>query len=393
MTELLSVLFHFCLGTLFLLFGINLILRKGLIASKLLGIQFTLLAITLIISYYLTENNILDYPYFFRSLSPPIYLVGPLSILIQKFLLYPNRKFKRIYFLHFVPFFLHTVEYIPFYLSSTETKVNEIKFIIKQGSLSASTGNFGWLPMSVHENLKGLSIVIYSIWIGFDLYNYFRIKGFHILNRSNKIIIKWILIDFIMKVVAVLFIVYYFVTMKLIGIKSSTELIIIYIIFSLNYLFEALYLIINPQMLVGPTLSGFFSKRELDKFSTKNNNTKKSVPEGHIIKIQNLFETELVFLNPDLKIINISERTGISVSQISSSIKQTHGLSFPEFVNSCRLTYLKDELSHNPIWKKYTIEALAFEAGFKNRQTFHFACKSLHGLSASEFLFKIKNNN
>ena len=73
MTEYLAVIFHFCLGTLFLLFGINLILRKGLIASKLLGIQFTVLAITLIISYYLTENNILDHPYFFRSLSPPIY--------------------------------------------------------------------------------------------------------------------------------------------------------------------------------------------------------------------------------------------------------------------------------------------------------------------------------
>ena len=61
MTEYLAVIFHFCLGTLFLLFGINLILRKGLIASKLLGIQFTVLAITLIISYYLTENNIVIY--------------------------------------------------------------------------------------------------------------------------------------------------------------------------------------------------------------------------------------------------------------------------------------------------------------------------------------------
>ena len=380
MTEYLAVIFHFCLGTLFLLFGFNLILRKGLIASKLLGIQFTALAITLIISYYLTEDNILDHPYFFRSLSPPIYLVGPLSVLIQKFLLYPNRKFKSIYLLHFVPFLFHVVEYIPFYLSSPEAKLNEIKYVISNGNLSASTGNFG-------------SIVIYSIWLGLDLFNSFRIKGFRILKRNNNIIIKWISIDFTMKIVAVLFIVYYFVTMKLIGIKSSYELIIIYIIFSINYLFEAFYLILNPQMLVGPTLSGFFTKKELEKFSAVNTTTKKNVPVDHILKIQNLFETELVFLNPDLKIINISERTGISTSQISSSIKQAHGQSFPEFVNSCRLTYLKDELKHNPIWKKYTIEALAFESGFKNRQTFHFACKSLYGLSAADFLYKIKNNN
>ena len=392
MTEYLAVIFHFCLGTLFLLFGINLILRKGLIASKLLGIQFTVIAFSLIISYYLTEDNILDHPYFFRSLSPPIYLVGPLSVLIQKFLLYPNKKFKSIYLLHFVPFLFHLVEYIPFYLSPIEEKMNEIRYIINNGNLAVSTGNFGWLPMSIHSYLKGFFIVMYSIWLGYDLYNYFRKKGIRILKRNNNIIIKWILVDFTMKIVAVLFIVYFYVNTKLIGIKSSSELIIIYVIFSINYLFEAFYLILNPQMLVGPTLSGFFTNKELRKFSS-GSLTKKSIPVDHILKIQRLFETELVFLNPDLKIIDISERTGISTAQISSSIKQAHVQSFPEFVNSCRLTYLKDELSHNPIWKKYTIEALAFEAGFKNRQTFHFACKSLYGLSAADFISKIKNNN
>ena len=393
MTEYLAVIFHFCIGSLFFLFGINLILRKGLIASKLLGIQFTLLALSLIISYYLTEDNILKHPYFFRSLSPPIYLIGPLSVLIQQYLLYPNRKFKRIYLLHFVPFFFHIIEYIPFYLSSTDAKLAEIRFVIEQGNLSVSTGNFGWLPMTLHLYLKGLSIIIYSIWLGFDLYHYFKIKGIQILKRNNKIIIKWILIDFTMKIVAVLFIVYYFVNMKLIGIKSSYELIIIYIIFSINYLFEAFYLILNPQMLVGPTLSGFFTKKELEKFSKVTLNSKRSIPVDHILKIQSLFETELIFLNPDLKIINISERIGLSTAQISSSIKQAHAQSFPEFVNSCRLNYLKDELSHNPVWKKYTIEALAFEAGFKNRQTFHFACKSIYGLSAADFLHRIKKNN
>jgi AraC-like DNA-binding protein len=387
MTEYLAVFFHFCLGTLFLLLGINLILRKGLTASKLLGIQFTLLALTIIISYYLTEEKILDHSYFFRSLSPPIYLVGPLSVLIQQFLLYPNRKFKGIYLLHFIPFIFHFVEYIPYYLSSKDAKLDEIRYIISTGNLSASTGNFGWIPMSKHFYLKGCSILIYSIWLGFDLYSYFRIKGFRMLKRNNNVIIKWILIDFSMRILAVLFILYYYLLLKL-ELKPSYELIIIYILFLINYLFEAFYLMLNPQMLVGPTLSGFFTKKELEKFSEVSTTTKKNVPVDHILKIQNLFETELVFLNPELKIINVSERTGISVIQISLSIKQAHGQSFPEFVNYCRLTYLKDGLSHNPNWKKYSIDALAFEAGFGNRQALHFACKKLYGITAAQFLFK-----
>jgi AraC-like DNA-binding protein len=393
MPEYLAIIYHICLGTLFFLFGINLILRRGLIASKLIGIQFTVLAFSLLISYFLSEENILDHPNFFRLLSPPIYLVGPLSVLIQQFLLYPNRKFKGIHLLHFIPFIFHLVEYIPFYFSSMEVKLDEIRLVVSTGNYSVSTGNFGWIPMSLHLYLKGCSIIIYSIWLGFDLYLYFKIKGFRILKRNNNIIIRWILIDFTMKIAAMLFIVYFFLNMKLIGIKSSTDTIIIYISFSINYLFEAFYLILNPQMLVGPTLSGFFTKKELDRFSNGDTTMKKSIDVDHILRIQNLFETELIFLNHDLKITHISERMGLPVSKISLSIKQAHGQSFPEFVNSCRLTYLKDELTHNPIWKKYTIEALAFEAGFKNRQTLHFACKNLYGLSAAEFLFKRKNNN
>ena len=390
MSEYIAIIYHVCLGTLFFLFGINLIVRRGLVASKLIGIQFTAIAFSLLISYYLNEDHISDHPNFFRTLSPLIYLVGPLSVLIQQFLLYPNKKFKGIHLLHFIPFLFHLVEYIPFYFSSTEAKLDEIRLVVSTGNYTASTGNFGWIPMSMHLYLKGCSILIYSIWLGFDLYNYFKIKDFRILKRNNNIIIRWILIDFTMKIAATLFVIYFYITMKLIGIKSPTETIIIYILFSINYLFEAFYLILNPQMLVGPTLSGFFTKKELGKFADVNSTIKKSVHVDHILKIQNLFETELIFLNPDLKIINISERLGLPVSIISSSIKQAHGQSFPEFVNNCRLTYLKDELKHNPIWKKYSIDALAFEAGFGNRQALHFACKKLHGITAAQFLFEAK---
>lgn len=393
MIEFLAVIFHFCIGTLFLLFGIKLILTKGMAASKLLGMQFALIAFSFLISYYLTEEKILEHPYFFRTLSPPIYLIGPFSLLIQQFLLYPAKKFKLIFLLHFTPFVLHFAEYIPFYLSSTDVKINEIRFIIKSGNLAASTGNFGLIPMPIHDYLKGFSIIFYSFWLGFDLYSYSRIKGFRILMRNNSIIIKWIFIDFTMKILAVLFFLIYFLNWQLTGIKSSIQLIIYFILFSLNYLFEVFYLILYPQMLVSPTLSGFFTRKELEKTSTTKKTVKKVYNPDHMLKIQNLFETELVFLNPDLKIINISERLKLSTPQISLSIKQAHGQSFPKFVNYCRLEFLKNELKYNPLWQKYTIEALAFEAGFKNRQTFHFACKNLYGLSASEFLIKIKNNN
>jgi AraC-like DNA-binding protein len=78
----------------------------------------------------------------------------------------------------------------------------------------------------------------------------------------------------------------------------------------------------------------------------------------------------------------------LSTTQISTALKLKRQQSFPEFVNSYRLQYIKDQLSKNSNWKKYTIDALAFEAGFGNRQTLHLACKKMHGLTASQYLFE-----
>jgi AraC-like DNA-binding protein len=393
MSEYLEIIYHVCLGTLFFLLGVNLIFRKGLFVSKLLGIQFNLLALALLISFFLKEDNILDHPYFFRALSPPIYLIGPISLLIQQFLLSPNKKFKVIHLLHFIPFVLHLAEYIPFYFSSTNAKLDEIRLVINNGNYSVSTGNFGWIPMSTHLYLKGCSILIYSLWLGFDLYSYFKRNDFIKIRKTNNVIIRFLLIDFTLKIIATLFVLILFLNIKIIEVKSSTLTVIVYISFSINYIFEAFYLILNPQMLVSPTLSGFFTKKELEKFSKRNTESKKSIQVDHFLRVKNLFETQLIFLNQDLKIIHVSERLGLSVYQISISIKQTSGQSFPDFVNSYRLNYLNDEYKNNRSWKNYTIEALAFEVGFKNRQTFHFACKSLHGLSAAEYIIKIKNSN
>jgi AraC-like DNA-binding protein len=386
MTEYLAIFFHFCLGTIFLIFGLNLILRRGLVASKLFGIQFTTVAIQLLISYFLSENNIINHPHFFRTLSPLIYLYGPLAYLIQEFLLYPQKKFNWINAIHFLPFLFHFIECIPFYLSPLESKIIEINYVLAEKNYSVSTKNFGWIPMNTHDYFKGMSIFVYTFWTGVNLFKYFKLSGNNLVRRNNKLFIKWISIDYALKFFALISITYFYSIYKLTGIGFSQT--IIYLTYIINFVFDALFILIYPQLLIGPTLGDFFPKSELKRFTLTSSTLGNDIHNEHSFIIQKLFETELIFLNHDLNITYVAKRLNLSTTQISTALKLKRQQSFPEFVNSYRLQYIKDQLSKNSNWKKYTIDALAFEAGFGNRQTLHLACKKMHGLTASQYLFE-----
>ena len=387
MTEYLAIFFHFCLGTIFLIFGLNLILRRGLVASKLIGIQFITVAFQLLISYFLSEENIIKHPHFFRTLSPLIYLYGPLAYLIQEFLLYPQKKFNWIHTIHFLPFLLHFIECIPFFLSPLESKIIEINYVLSEKNYSVSTRNFGWISMNTHNYFKGLSIFIYTFWTGVNLFRYFKLSNNIVSRRrNNKLFIKWISIDYALKFLALISITYFYSIYKLTGIGFS--LTIIYLTYTISFVFDALFLLIYPQLLIGPTLGDFFPKSELKKITFTNSTLEKDIYNEYSFNIQKLFETELIFLNHDLNITYVANRLNLSTTQISMAIKLKRQQSFPEFVNSYRLQYIKNQLSNNPDWKKYTIDALAFEAGFGNRLTLHSACKKIHGLTASQYLFK-----
>ena len=117
----------FYLSFVFFAFGISLFYKKGLIATKFLGIQFLGLAYQLFAGYFIQPSHINDYPHFFRTVSPFFYLLGPLAYLFQHYLLYPERKFRLVHLLHFLPFitcsWIYSLLYSPSRVKITRGKV------------------------------------------------------------------------------------------------------------------------------------------------------------------------------------------------------------------------------------------------------------------------------
>ena len=177
-----SIYLFSLVSSLCLLFGLNFLLRKGdLVVAKILAIQFLVMAYVCVTIYFLLPENIVETPYFFRTLAPIYYILPPLNFLFLWYLLNPRAKFNLKHLLFFIPFLLQTIENLPFYLSSRAVKVEEVKWMLAQGDFFAYSPEFMWFDPIVHIYAK---VVLYAGFYVAMVYYYLRFKR----SKKNQIL-------------------------------------------------------------------------------------------------------------------------------------------------------------------------------------------------------------
>ncbi len=116
-------------------------------------------------------------------------------------------------------------------------------------------------------------------------------------------------------------------------------------------------------------------------FENENNNYKKnnnlypnlSFPDIKS-KLDELFENQRIFMNPDLKIWDVCKLIGTNRTYISKLINQEYGRNFCNHVNYYRVRHAKKLLSENP---NLTNEQLADLSGFGSIKSLYRAFESL----------------
>lgn len=106
--------------------------------------------------------------------------------------------------------------------------------------------------------------------------------------------------------------------------------------------------------------------------------------DAYFRKISQLFDEEKLFLEPQLKIEDISKRLDISIHKVSQIINSKSNKSFFDFVNRYRVEYFKKLLS-DPDKRKFTILALGIESGFNSKASMNRVFKNFVGQSPKEF--------
>ena len=169
-----SNFFAFILGII----GLYLIFLK-----KKVRFPFLILSLWILVSMVflpvpiLTEFNLwLNYPHFFRVSAPLLYLMGPLIYIFTRAALNDEKKFYKTDILHALPFLLHVIELLPFYISSVSIKQDLIRQIDWQNASVLLKGNEGLFDAKVHSLLKTISNYVYVILSIKLLYRYLKIQ-------------------------------------------------------------------------------------------------------------------------------------------------------------------------------------------------------------------------
>lgn len=104
------------------------------------------------------------------------------------------------------------------------------------------------------------------------------------------------------------------------------------------------------------------------------------------------FEKKKLFKNPNLSILHLATELNTNTKYLSTFINEHINKSFVIYINDLRIDDIIEELKQNKNLRKYTIAALAEEAGFKTAESFSTAFYKRTGIKPSFFVKKINES-
>lgn len=93
--------------------------------------------------------------------------------------------------------------------------------------------------------------------------------------------------------------------------------------------------------------------------------------------------SEKPYLDPELKLVGLSDRLNIPSNHLSQVINEQLNLSFFDFINKYRVDEAKDILKDRS--SNDTLLKIAFDVGFNNKVSFNNYFKKLTGITPSQF--------
>ena len=366
-------------SSLCLLFGLNFLFRKGnLVVAKILAVQFLTLAYLVVVAYYLMPEIIIETPYFYRTSAPIFYTLPPLNFMFMWYLLHPRAKFQWVHLLFFLPFILQLIENTPYYLSSREVKVEEVKWMLAQGDYFAYNPRFLWFDPYYHVYAK---LVMYFVFYIAMVYYYFQFRR----DKQNEVLFQkgvfhfWIIGILLFRFCTIFYLWYLFIYT---GSGKSSFIMTDYLLIA-EFVFHLFYLAINPKLLDVNILAE--NLRGLEKEEVVLSEEEEARLSALATKVDEYFKTTEVFLNSQLTAELLGSLTGHPHRLIGQAIKHTHGISFRDYLNNYRIAYIEEKLSDPVYLAKSSIETIAEASGFGSRQSFYTAFKKAKGCTPKEY--------
>ncbi len=300
--------------------------------------------------------------------------VGPLLYFYVKSITTSGFKFKKAYFIHFVPVFVFVIYKITIFVYDAQQPGFD------------QTQN-GYLKINLDEKyvqplvgiIENIQMILY-LGFTFQLYYLYRRKIQQFFSNTYALELNWMR--------AFLFI-YSFLFLY-----SVFEGVIGSLIVDLHWTQRWWYQFFSAVAILYIGIKGYFTDtnrlHNLD-FNIASNKNKKSHPEKSNnelldikIRIQQFMEQEKPFLNPDLNLTELSKMLKISAPALSEIINSGFNKNFNDFVNHYRVQAVQKMLEEGK-QKHLSLLGIAMECGFNSKATFNRAFKRITNTSPSQY--------
>ncbi|MDZ7935859.1 MAG: helix-turn-helix domain-containing protein [Emticicia sp.] len=303
--------------------------------------------------------------YFHLAFAPTIYFYLKAQI---------NRdfRFKSIYFLHYVPYFIYFLINFVVFVQGND--------VVKSFRSSAIAEWLGWL-----ESIVIWTSYIYYFYQSLRIYKEYRSWTETQFSDTETISFVW-LRNFIYLIIAgEVFKFAWSIADKLLGDLPFeqdwwwhllTVLIICYVGIKGYAQQQPLRLTYNKKSLE--------ENQAAENVTDAGNGQKEREYEAMKSKIETLMLQEKLYLEPELSLSDLAQKLKTNTSVLSAAINSNFGKNFNDFVNEYRVEEFKKQIKL-PANQNYTLLAVAFDCGFNSKATFNRAFKKFTGQSPSRF--------
>lgn len=309
---------------------------------------------------FLHESQLMVYvPNLLATSTPVLFLLGPLFYLYVSSILERSFSLDWKAIIHLLPFLICVLTIIPFYLHSSDYKVNYI--------LNATTGPVD-LPYTraIYYGLALLQNAVYW-WLCYAsvISADEQVKTFikRWLSRSTVVYGGYLV------VFLVVFCLFLFTDYYLREIRYGGYLLLSFIVHLYGYILLQESPPIenpqNPQKYTSSTLSK-------DEFGIMKQ------------KLLSLVEEERIYLQAGLKIDDLAKRIKVQPHLLSQFINTEFDTNFNEFINTYRVREAK-RLLRSEKYRAFSLEGIAMESGFNNRTSFYRVFKKHTGTTPNRY--------
>lgn len=347
-------------------------------ANQPLAIGQICITLGIFVSFSLVSKLMVHWPFMYRLGNVFFLVFIPTSYLFTVFNI-RKRLWKWQDLIHIIPLLIYLVDYWDVFSLSSAEKTRLILLDINDLDNVGQFRQSKYFGPGFHQKFR---MVLFSVyWVAQAVIFLRWVRNQPSLTPQNKVWRNWMLIflgcQFFMWVPFYL---------SLLGFHISLSYHMVYSFTIAWLMISSFSLFFFPSLLYGTGLAVPAVKPKIENVLKETQTTvvEEKKLEEVIQKIESQMYDKRLFLILGYSINDFSNDIQIPVYQISKSLVKFKGFGFVDYINQQRILYCVSKFDQGE-WLNFTLEAVATECGFSNRNSFTKSFKKLKECSPSEY--------